>query len=211
MPATVSVGGTARITVIPDRFTFTAGVQTIAPTVDDAVAQNNRQTAAVIAALKKAGARDTDIQTSNFNIWPQQQYVEGQPPRINGYQVSNNVTVRSEKIADAGKLLGVAIGAGVNNSSGINFEVTDPARGRDQGLRAAFEDAKSKANLLATAAGRVLGRAITITEGTQMNQPPTPYPAVREMAMQAKAGADVPVEAGSQELTFNVSVMFELH
>jgi uncharacterized protein YggE len=57
----------------------------------------------------------------------------------------------------------------------------------------------------------MLGRAITISEGTQMNQPPTPYPAVREMAMQAKAGADVPVEAGSQELTFNVSVMFELH
>jgi uncharacterized protein len=206
---TVSVSGTGRSSVTPDRFTFTLGVQTVANTVDDAVTQNNKRVAAVIAALKAAGARDQDIQTSNFNIWPQQNYREGQLPEILGYQVTNTVTVRSTKIADAGKLLGVAIGAGVNTSSGINFEVTDPARGRDAGLRAAFEDARAKATLLAQAAGRPLGRVLQIGEGTQV-QPPQPYPmAQRAMAMEARA-ADVPIESGTQEQTYTVSVVFEL-
>lgn len=209
MPDSVTVSGTGRATVTPDRFTFNVGVQSVGATVDEAVSQNNKKVAAVIAALKAAGARDQDIQTSNFNIWPQQDYQEGRLPRILGYQVSNSVTVRSTKIADAGKLLGVAIGAGVNTSSGINFEVSDPARGRDQGLKAAFEDARAKAALLAQAAGRTLGPAISISEGTP-HAPPQPYP-TRAMAMEARvANAEVPVESGSQELVFNVTVTFDL-
>lgn len=207
---TVTVQGTGRSNVTPDRFTFTVGVQTVAPTVDDAVSQNNTRVANVIAALKKAGAQDADIQTAQFNIWPQQDYRENQLPRILGYQVSNNVTVRSTKIADAGRLLGVAIGAGVNTSSGINFEVSDPARGRDAGLRAAFDDARAKATLLAQAAGRTLGRVIVISEGTERT--PQPYPvAQRAMAMEARvANADVPVESGTTELTFHITATFEL-
>lgn len=204
----VSVSGTGRAVVTPDRFTFTVGVQTVGPNVEDAVAENNRRSAAVIAALKKAGAADRNIQTSQFNIWPQQDYSQGQLPRILGYQVTNSVTVRSEKIGDAGRLLGVAIAAGVNNSSGINFEVADPNRGRDQGMRAAFEDARAKAALLAQAAGRTLGRVLTMSESGAGYVPP-PMP-VRAMAMEAKVGSDVPVEAGTQENMYSVSVTFEL-
>lgn len=205
----VTVGGTGRASLAPDRFSFTVGVQTVAPTVDDAVAENNKRVQSVLAALKKAGAQDKDIQTSNFNIYPQQDYQQGKLPTILGYQVTNNVTVRSTKIADAGRLLGVAISAGVNTSTGLNFEVSDPARGREQGLRAAFDDAKAKAVLLAQAAGRTLGRALQIHEGTQQNAPP-PYPMVKAMAMEARASQDVPVEAGTQELTFTITAIFEL-
>lgn len=207
-PESVTVTGTGRAQLAPDRFSFTAGVQTMAPTVDDAVGENNRRVQAVIAALKRAGAADKDIQTSNFSIYPQQEYGENRLPRILGYQVNNTITVRSTKLGDAGKLLGIAIGAGVNTASGLNFEVSDPARGRDQGLKAAFDDAKAKAVLLAQAAGRTLGRALQISEGVQQNAPP-PMP-MRAMAMEAKASQDVPVEPGSQELTFTITVTFEL-
>lgn len=204
----VTVSGNGRATLTPDRFTFSVGVQTMAPTVDDAVTENNRRVQNVIAALKRAGATDKDIQTTNFNIYPQQEYGEGRLPRILGYQVNNSITVRSTKIGDAGRLLGIAIAAGVNTSTGLNFEVSDPARGREQGLKAAFDDAKAKATLLAQAAGRSLGRALLINEGTQPYNPPQPM--IRAMAMEAKAAQDVPVEAGTQELAFTITVAFEL-
>jgi uncharacterized protein len=206
---TVSVTGTGQAMIVPDRFTFTVGVQSIAKTVDEAVSENNQRVAAVIAALKRAGAEEGDIQTAHFNIWPQQDHTQGNLPRILGYQVTNSVTVRSRRVADAGRLLGVAIAAGVNTSSGINFEVSDPARGRDQGLRAAFDDARARAALLAQAAGRTLGRAIYISEGT-LQQVPPPYPMARAMAMESRAVADVPVESGTQERSYMISVTFEL-
>jgi uncharacterized protein YggE len=206
---TVSVTGSGHSTVKPDRFTFNVGVQTVAPTVEEAVNQNNARVAAVVAALKKAGATDADIRTSNFAIWPQQDYSQGKLPRILGYQVSNNVTVTRKDIAQAGKLLQVAVSAGVNQSSGLQFEVSDPSKGRDEGLRAAFEDARARAALLAQAAGRTLGRAIQISDSTQRMPSPPPMPMMRTMEM-SQAVSDVPVESGTQENTYVVTAVFEL-
>jgi len=210
-PESISVTGTSRISLVPDRFTFTVGVQTNAPTVDAAVSENNERIARVVAALKAAGAKPEEIQTSGFSIYPQQDYSQGQMPRLLGYQVNNSVTVRKKEIASASKLLQVAIGAGVNTASGLNFEVSDPSRGREQGLKAAFDDARAKAQLLAQAAGRSLGKAMAISEGVA--ETPVPRPMQRGVMAAKVAGdvAEVPVESGTQELTFNVSVVFFMY
>lgn len=205
---TISVTGTGHASVMPDRFSFTVGVQTVSDTVEQAVNENNSKTAATIAALKRAGATEKDIRTSNFAIYPQQDYGQNRLPRILGYQVSNSITVRRENVGEVGKLLQAALNAGVNQSSGLQFEVSDPARGRDQAMRAAYEEARSKAALLAQAAGRTLGRALSINEG---GGAPPPYPVPRAMAMRAEAAvSEVPVEAGTQDVSYTISVVFEL-
>jgi len=204
----ISVTGTGTSQVSPDRVTFNVGVQTVEDTVDLAVNQNNAKVAAVIAALKKAGATDKDIRTANFFISPQQQYNNnGQLPRIIGYQVSNMVFVSRNDVASAGKMLQAAISAGVNQASGLSFELSDPSKGRDEGLRAAFNDARGKASVLAQAAGRTLGRALSITEGARADVP-RPMP-MAKMAM-AEAVSEVPVESGTSSMSYTVSVVFEL-
>ncbi|HSY49535.1 MAG TPA: SIMPL domain-containing protein [Thermoanaerobaculia bacterium] len=206
---TVSVTGSARISVTPDRFSFNASVQTVAPAVEEAVNENNAKVAAVIAALKTAGATAEEIKTSGFSIYPQQDYSQqqqGKLPRVVGYQVSNSITVTKKQIADAGRLLQAAIAAGVNQTSGLSFSVSDPSRGRDEGLRAAFADAHAKAFLLAVAAGRILGPAMTINEIGSMSPQPRNFGSPRAMA--AVVTESVPVESGTEELMFSVSVVF---
>ena len=115
----------------------------------------------------------------------------------------------SAQVVDSGVKFVGAVNAGVNTSSGLQFEVSDPSKGRDEGLRAAFADARAKAALLASAAGRTLGRAVTIAEGAQVAPPQYPRP----MAMRAEAASvasDVPVESGTQENVYTVSVVFEI-
>jgi uncharacterized protein YggE len=204
---TISVSGNGHAQVQPDRVTFNVGVETVAPTVDEAITQNNARVANVVAALKHAGAADREIATSNFSINPQQEYTQGKLPRILGYQVSNSVTVTREKITDVGRLLQAAITAGVNQASGLSFTVADPARGREESLRMAFDDARRKAQTLAAAAGRTLGRAMSISEG---NVVMPPRPMMGKMAMAAEVQSDVPVESGTTEVTSAVSVIFEL-
>ena len=207
---TISVTGTGKATLTPDRFSFTVGVQTTAPTVEEAVNQNNAKIANVIAALKKAGATDQEIRTSNFSIYPQQVYEQGQAPRVVGYNATNSVAVTKKDISAAGRLLQVALNAGVNETSGLNFEVSDPARGRDEGLRAAFADARAKASLLAQAAGRSLGRAMMITEGSEATPPPPRPMPVGVMAAKGEMISQVPVEGGTRELAYTISVVFEM-
>jgi uncharacterized protein YggE len=213
VPDTVSVTGVGRVSLTPDRFSFNGTVQTISPTVEEAVNENNTKTAAVIAALKNAGAKAEEIQTSNFSIFPQQDYSQqqqGKLPRVIGYQVSNSITVTRKQVAEAGRLLQAAIAAGVNQTSGLSFSISDPTRGRDEGLRAAFADARAKAALLAAAAGRTLGPALSISEiGTSNPQPPRPMAGVRILAAQVIT-EPIPVESGTSEQSSTVSVVFAL-
>lgn len=203
---TVSVTGEGRATLAPDRVSFTAGVETTDPALGPALEENNRRLAGLIAALKKQGVAGKEIRTSQVSISPQMDYQQGKRPRIVGYQVTNLVTVTRDDPADAGKLLQAALDAGANHVSGLSFTVADPTRGRDAALASAVADARAKAEVLARAAGRALGRALSITEGSAPPGPPIPF---RAEAMQAR-GADVPVEPGTEELRFTVSVVFEL-
>ena len=206
---TVSVTGTGRVTLTPDRASFNAGVQTVAPTLAAATQDNGARMTAILSALKAAGATERDLRTTGFSIYPQQaQQGEGKPLRIVAYQVSNSVTVTKDDPAAVARLVEVAVNAGANSVSGVSFTVSDPARGRDTGLQAAFADARAKADVLARAAGRTIGRALAITEGGAAQHMP-PVPMMFKRAEMAQA-ASVPVESGTEEITFTVSVMFEL-
>ena len=206
----ISVTGMGKVKLAPDRIRFTAGVETTAPTPSQALADNNRKVEAVIEALKRAGARSEDIQTSNFSIHPQYEYHENRRPQIIGYQVSNSVTVTRDASGDAGRLLQAAVDAGVNQASGLVFYVSDETRARNEGLQKAFADARAKADTLARAAGRTVGRAVAITEGSApMPSMPPMYMGKVAAAMESR-DSSVPVEQGSEELRFTVSVIFEM-
>jgi len=205
---TVSVTGTGRVTLTPDRASFTVGVQTVAPSLAAATQENAARMTAMLAALRKAGATDRELRTTGLSIYPQQVAQEGKAPRIVAYQVSNNVTVTRDEVGTIGQLLEAAVQAGANTVSGVTFTVSDSARGRDTGLQAAFAEAKAKAEVLARAAGRSVGRALAITEGGAA-MPPVPMPMYRRAEM-AQASFAAPVESGAEEIAFTVSVVFEL-
>jgi uncharacterized protein YggE len=206
---TVAVTGVGKAMLTPDRAVFTVGVQSMAPTVAAAVQDNNTRLAAILAALRQLGATDRELRTSQLSIHPQMEHVNGRRPRISGYQVSNHVTVTRSLPADVGRFLQAAVDAGANSVSGVSFTVSDPARGREGSLQAAFADARAKAETLARAAGRTLGRALSITEGGASMPPPVPM-FRRGAAMEMSAQADMPVEPGSEEIAFTLSVIFEL-
>ena len=205
-PDSVSVTGVGKSAVTPDRASVSAGVQTLAASVQAAVQENNARVSAIVAALRKLGLADKDIRTSQLSIYPQQDHQPGKQPRITGYQVSNTVSVTFDKPAEAGRFLQAVVDAGANTVSGLSFSVSDPARGRDQALQAAYADARAKAETLAKASGRSVGRALWISEGAAVMPPPRP----RAFARGAEMQASMPVEPGEEELTFSVSVTFEL-
>lgn len=206
---TISVTGESTLSLEPDMVTFTVGVQTMADTVNGAVSENNRRTEAVINALLAAGADRSEIQTRNFSVWPQMDYGnEGvrRTPSIVGYQVSNEIVVRKPDPAAAGRLLQAGIDAGANTGGGLQFIVSDPGQGDDEGLTSAYANARRKALLLAEAAGRRLGATLSITEGAIM----PPRPGVMAVESRMAADSSVPIESGRQQKAYMVSVVFAL-
>lgn len=208
LPRIISVQGTGEVKTKPDMATVSSGVTSEAPTAQDALNKNNAAMAAVIAALKAAGVSEDDIQTSDFSVSPQYPVLQpGQAPRISGYQVSNQVTARVKDLAKLGATLDALVRAGSNQINSIQFDIDEPKPFLDEARKKAVADAKSRAEIYAAAAGVSVGRVVQISESSAIIPP---QPMYRMRAMDAVAQNAVPISAGQQLVTSNVSVTFEL-
>ena len=90
----LDISATGDVTRVPDLATISAGVVSRAATATAAMQQTASRMARVREALRKAGIADRDIQTSNVSLNPDYVYAQNQPPKLSGYDASNQVTVR---------------------------------------------------------------------------------------------------------------------
>ncbi len=202
----VSAEGTSART--PDLAIIQAGVVTQHLTAGEAMRQNGTRMTEVLAALRRAGVAERDIQTSSIALSPQYRYAENKPPVITGYQASNQVTVRFRDVAKSGTILDALVGEGANNISGPNLTIEKPEAALDEARTAAVTAARARADLYARAAGLRVDRILSISEGGAMT-PPMPIVMQRAERFSADAQA-TPVVAGEQELRVSLSVRFLL-
>jgi uncharacterized protein len=211
---TISIDGTGEVRAAPDMATITSGVTTQGATAREALDANTAAMTTLVDALKEAGIEPRDIQTSGFSVNPDYVYSDERdangytrPPKINGYQVMNTVTVAVRDLATLGTILDESVTVGANTINGVSFSVADPSELFNEARRAAFADAREKAELYAAAADSSLDELVSISESQSFNLPqPMPMYAMRADA----AAAPVPVEAGELSFSINVTVQWEL-
>lgn len=212
----LSIAAEGKSARTPDLAVFTAGVTTQGKTAGEALGENAQRMTSVIAALRKTGIAERDIQTSNLSVNP----VYGQPKRlpdgsyeqqdpvIIGYQASNQVSVRQRKLDQYGKVIDTLVAAGANQVNGPAFQIDSPDGALDEARIEAMKKARARADLYAKAAGLRVVRILSISEnaGWAPPQPPVLF-ARAEMASAPKAS---PVAAGELEMTVAVNVSYEL-
>ena len=210
----ISIEGRGEVTATPDMAQINSGVTTQGATAREALDANSAAMAELIAELKAAGIEARDIQTSGFSVNPNYVYTDARddngytlPPKINGYQVANTVTVTVRALDTLGAILDKSVTIGANTINGVTFAVADPSELYNEARKAAFADARDKAELYATAAGGTLDEINSISESQGFNSPQP----VAMYAMRAEAAsADVPVEGGELTFSINVNVQWEL-
>ena len=201
---TVTMSGQGEIRAVPDTVTLSAGVTIQAATAAAALAADSSRMQAVMAALKKQGVANKNIQTSQFSVSPQYANNDGQAPRLTGYQVTNEVSVRLDDLSKLGATLDALVTAGANQMNGINFSIADTTALMAQARQQAVADALNKAQTYAKAAGVTLGAIQSISESD--NGGPRPLYAAAPMAM-ARA---VPVAMGEERVTATVSIVWQI-
>ena len=211
---TITIEGRGEVSAAPDMAMINSGVTSQGATAREALDANTAAMAELIAELKAAGIEARDIQTSGFSVNPNYVYSDERdsngyslPPKVNGYQVSNTVTVIVRDLEALGTILDKSVTVGANTVNGVSFAVADPSELYDEARRAAFADARAKAELYATEAGGAIEDIVSISE-TQGFNDPQPYPMYARADM--AAGAPVPVEAGELTFAINVNVQWNL-
>ena len=206
-PPSITVAGTGESHGKPDFAQVQVGVVTEAPTAAEALKKNNEAMSQLIVMIRKRGIEDRDLQTTQFNVSPRYKYDKNQqePPKIAGYQVTNEVRVKVRNLLALGAFLDETVSLGANQVRGISFGVAEPAQLMDEARRKAIADAQHRARVYAEAAGLKLGKPIRIDE--QAGGRPGPYPVAR---MEAAAASAVPVAPGEQTFSVTVTVSYAI-
>lgn len=201
----LSVSG--EVTRVPDLANISAGVVTKAQTASSALQENAARMDRVIAALKRAGIADRDIQTSSINLNPEYRYPQNESPQLTGYTASNQVTVRFRDIRNSGKVLDALVSEGANQISGPNMTIEHPEAALDEARTQAIANGRARADLYARSLGMRVVRVVSVSESGGYYAPPPPPPAPM---MATAERAYTKIEPGEQKLQVNLSMVFEL-
>lgn len=204
---TFNLSASGETAIAPDMATITLGVQTEGASAAAALSANGTAMNKVIAALKKAGVAERDIQTSNLNVNPQYVYEQNQPPRLTGYQASNQVTILARDLSKLGQTVDAAASAGANTVSGISFGLQNPQKAEDEARIKAVAALKAKSDLYARATGYKVVRLVSLNEAGGYTPSPQPVPM---FAMAKREMADsTAISGGELKVRVEVSATYE--
>jgi hypothetical protein len=206
-PRTINVNGTGQVVLTPDIAYISIGVHTDSKDAAEAVSENNVLTQTVIDALLAQDIESKDIRTSNFSVYPQQQYGPNGELLGTTFVVDNTVVVTVRDLGTIGELLDAAVGAGANNIYGVSFDVTNKEAAQEEARTKAVQNAQAMAAQLAEAAGVTLGAIQTISA---YSSAPVPYYDVKGYGGVGAEAASVPISAGQLTISADVSIIYEI-
>jgi uncharacterized protein YggE len=202
---TIVVTGTGRVSVEPDLADLRLGVSVARPTVDGARAEAASTMDAILAAVTGAGVERRDVRTTLLSVQPRYDYRDGKPPALTGYELANVVEVTIRDLARVGDVVDETLRAGATSMDGLSFRLADPAPAEREARTRAMAEARSRADVLAEAAGLTIVGVSDIVEGGLV---PPPMPRAKAERMMLASDAATPVEAGSMEISVSVVVTY---
>lgn len=208
----VNVNGQGEVSVKPDRAQLSLGVETSNIELKAAEAEVNKVVRAYLAEAKQLGLKDEQISTAGISISPEYVWDEkDRRQKFNGYRASRQIVLRTDDLDKVGDLILRATKVGINQVSAPNLYSSKASELSRQALVKATEDARGKAQLLASTLGVKLGAVHSISAS---DNPAPPEMYVRNQAMMAKAAdsgnSEMGFSAGEIKYTANVNADFDL-
>lgn len=219
-PTTISVSGTGEVMAIPDigQFSFTV----IAKGVDAKGVQGEaaKKINEIIEYLKGEGVDVAkDLKTEGYTLNPSYKYEQkpctfgtwcppGEPTQ-DGFEVSQNVSVKVRNLDTSGKLLSGVGEKGAINISGLTFTIDDEAKLKADARALAIADAQKKSQQLAKELGVRVVRMTGFYEETAAY--PVPYASMAGDMMKSSEMMAVPeIPRGENSTVVNVSISYQV-
>ena len=205
-PATITVTGTATVKGRPDTVNFQIGMQTMNANAATALSFNNSRVAALEKALMKHGVTKKEMQTSGLNIYQN----TNNSGMVIGFTVDDTLNVTMHNLKKAGSAIEAAALAGGNGVelNGITLSISNDSKLLATARANAMRNAHTEASNIASAGGTSLTGIVKVTDQeNQSSEVPSP---VNFATAGTALKSAVPIQAGSESLSVQVSVVYSL-
>lgn len=202
---TISVIGTGEMTIKPDTVVISTGVDTGNPDIGLALEQNNITMAGIFEGLADLGINEEKIETSNYNVYLYTPYNEDEK-KLEEYRVSNSITINIKNMELVDTVIDTLITLGANKINGVYFTFEN-AKEYQIGLRTkAMENARSKAEFLATLENMKIHSVLSITEQGASNSNLNRNYAYEMSTTRSKSG----ITSGMESISVNYNVIYQI-
>lgn len=217
----ITVAGEGEVFAVPDTAEFTFSIIEEGATATEVQERATTKTNDILAVLKEQGVEEKDVKTLSYMVAPK---YEWQPLNCPGYYpcerkqvqigftLDQSVQVKVRDMGKAGELVTLTTDKGAKSVSGVSFTVADEDAAQASARKLAIDEARAKAEKLATDLGVNLVRIVGFYE--EQGGMPIPY-----MAMSSKVGMggdaveeSVPavLPAGENQFKSRVNITYEI-
>ncbi|MDX2137232.1 MAG: SIMPL domain-containing protein [Chloroflexota bacterium] len=206
---TITVSGIGQAFGTPDTAYITFGVDRVSADINESVSGARDTLADIIAALEAAGVERADIQTTNFNVYPEDRFnpTTGQPTGERTFRTTLGVSVTVRDLDETSTIITAALDAGANRIDGLSFGIADVAALETEARTSAAANARARADELAAAFEVSVGEVVNIVEGSNFGG--IPLPAARQ-DMGVGMGGNMQIVPGQLSVTVQVTVTYTL-
>ncbi|HBF40813.1 MAG TPA: hypothetical protein DDW19_03275 [Anaerolineaceae bacterium] len=204
---TINAYGTGEVYLVPDLAYVYVGVRSEADDVSTALNTNNVQAGKVADAVKALGVDIKDVQTTNFNVYPMNDYGPDGVISRKYYVVENTIYITVRDLSKLGNMLDAVVRSGANTINGISFDVSNKDQALAEARDKAIAQARAEAESIAAAAGVELGDLQNINVSTSGGIIPI---FEGKGGGASTAASSVPVSAGQLMITANANLTYAI-
>lgn len=222
--ATITVSGTAKQEQNNQIANFTAGMESIETTKEEALNKTTKAMNQLIEKVKAFGIKDEDIQTQSASVYQETEYVpmektntliypqpERGEARKGDWRANNSVSIKLREVDRAEELLAILNSSGANYVYGPDFSLDDMVSASDALLTEAVINARTKAEKIATANNQKVGKILSLVEGNTYPIYSSYKSAMPLVGGGTEVAMDASLEPGSSTTSKTVTVTFELN
>lgn len=207
---TLTVQGNALLRLPSSELQLSLSTLSSASTAQEALEINQEKMEKLLGALKSVGIKPEEIETGSFDVSPTytrppKDHDENWRPQINGYQIRNTLSVRTNQLNLAGKMIDAAVAGGADQIDSLHFLNSHQEEAQNQALSLAIQNALTQAQIAASAANvKIKGIREIIVNPSDHVMPTPRFGLFKASAMETH------IAPGTVEVRANVSVVYEI-
>lgn len=201
----VQVSGSSQKEVTPDVARISLSVNSLDGELEKAKNDNTQIVNRVMLAIKAQGVDEQQIKTDAYQVNPVYNYEKDQLPALKGYRVNERLDITTS-IDKVGILVDEVTRAGANEINSIRFETANETEVKNEALTEAIQDALKKADVIASALHKRVGKVTLVNESGVSYQPVM----FETRLLKSASGSTPNIAAGKVTVNANVQVTVEL-